>query len=150
MDVTAEAERMAADYGSALDASVVSRPKTREYNAEAGLLAARAAELRRTAEEAAAQQGAARRGAEEAAARLAELRRVFSLVERIAAHVQRVDAAVAAMEAAVAERTRQQTVTSIRSALSPVSRLFGGGAAAAPAAAPFVRPPASLFDAHVL
>ena len=141
---------MAADYSSALDASAVSRPKTREFNDEVARLTVRGAELRRVAEEAAAQQGEARRGAEEAAARLAELRRVFSLVERIAAHVHRVDAAVAAMEAAVAELARQQTVTSIKSALSPVSRLFGGGGAAAAPAPPFVRPPASLFDANVL
>ncbi len=147
----ADAERAAHDdYAALLDVSVVSVDKTREFNAEVSRLRERGAELQRVAEGVASERKEAQDMSAAAAAQLGELKRVFALIDRVAAHVHRVDAAVAAMETAVGEVARQQTVTALRSALSPMTRLFGGslggGAESSP---PFARPPASFFDASV-
>lgn len=76
---------------------------------------------------------------------LADLERVYDLIDKIGAHVNRVDVALTAMEGAVDESTRELNKQALRSTLGTVTRWFGGGAAAAEMP-PFVRPPESFID----
>ncbi len=76
---------------------------------------------------------------------LADLERVYTLIDKIGAHVHHVDAALAAMEGAVAESARELNKQALRSTLGSVTRWFGGGAAPADLP-PFVRPPESVID----
>lgn len=88
---------------------------------------------------------AAREAQAALATRLAELKRVYQLVDAIAAHVNAVEASVAALEVAVNESTAAYNKQALKRSLGAVTGWFTS-AAAPQEMPPFERPAASHID----